>query len=193
MKRGWGSFSFCLSVCLFKGHTQGIWRLPGWGLNWSCGPWPTSQPQQHRIHAVSVTHTTAHSNTGALIHWARPGIEPESSWMPVRFVSTEPQRELQELRSFFTRRFCLRALCSIFITCKTNKMPAQWIGDKGPEAWLLRVAQLGLGAWEEGGRLVKKTQVSCSLLQTQPPFKEDWQQLMRMLFHSPLFQTCHLY
>ena len=30
----------------------------------------------------------------SLIHWARPGIKPPSSWMLVRFVSTEPWREL---------------------------------------------------------------------------------------------------
>ena len=33
------------------------------------------------------TYTTAHGNTGALTHWARTGIEPTSSWMPVRFVN----------------------------------------------------------------------------------------------------------
>ena len=32
------------------------------------------------------------SNTGSLTHWARPGIEPTSSWILVRFVSTEPQK-----------------------------------------------------------------------------------------------------
>ena len=36
---------------------------------------------------------TAHSNAGSLTHWARPGIEPASSWILVRFVSTEPWRE----------------------------------------------------------------------------------------------------
>ena len=41
-----------------------------------------------------VTYTTAHSNTGSLTHWARPGMEPVSSWIPVGFISTELQREL---------------------------------------------------------------------------------------------------
>ena len=44
--------------------------------------------------ASSVTYTTAHSNAGSLTHWARPGIEPTSSWILVRFVSVEPQQEL---------------------------------------------------------------------------------------------------
>ena len=43
------------------------------------------------------TYTTAHGNAGSLTHWARPGIEPATSWFPVGFVSTVPQRELQHL------------------------------------------------------------------------------------------------
>ena len=39
-------------------------------------------------------YTTAHGNAGSLTHGARPGIEPVSSWMLVRFVSTEPRQEL---------------------------------------------------------------------------------------------------
>ena len=44
----------------FVGHTQGIWKFSGQGLNTShiCDPC-------HRC-----------SNTGSLIHWAGPGIEP---------------------------------------------------------------------------------------------------------------------
>ena len=32
----------------------------------------------------------AHGNTRFLTHKARPGIEPKSSWILVRFVTTEP-------------------------------------------------------------------------------------------------------
>ena len=39
----------------------------------------------------------AHSNTGSLTHWTRPGIEPATSWFLVRFVSTVPRRELPDL------------------------------------------------------------------------------------------------
>ena len=48
-----------------------------------------------QIGAVAVYLHQSHSNAGSLTHWARPGIEPASSWMLVRFVSTEPQWELQ--------------------------------------------------------------------------------------------------
>ena len=47
---------------------------------------------------MSATHSTAHGNAGSLSHWARPGIGPASTWMLVRFVSSEPWWEL--LHSF---------------------------------------------------------------------------------------------
>ena len=43
---------------------------------------------------VSVTCTTAHGNVRSLIHRAMPGITPVTSWMLVRFISSEPQQEL---------------------------------------------------------------------------------------------------
>ena len=42
--------------------------------------------------AASLHHS--HRNAGSPIHWARPGIEPASSWILVRFISTAPQWEL---------------------------------------------------------------------------------------------------
>ena len=48
----------------------------------------------NQIQASSATYTIAHSNVRSLTHWTRPGIEPVSSWMLVRFVSAEPRREL---------------------------------------------------------------------------------------------------
>ena len=56
--------------------------------------WPTPQPQQLQIWTVSVTYNTAHGNAGFLTHWVGLGIEPASPWILVRFVITEPQREL---------------------------------------------------------------------------------------------------
>ena len=41
-------------------------------------------------------YTTAHSNTGSLTHWARPGIEPTFSWILLGFVSIAPWLELLE-------------------------------------------------------------------------------------------------
>ena len=40
------------------------------------------------------TYTIAHDNAGSPTHWARPGIEPASSWILFGFISVVPQGEL---------------------------------------------------------------------------------------------------
>ena len=67
--------------------------------SYSCRPQP--QPQPHQIWAVSVTYATAHGNARSLTQWARPGMEPATSWFLVRFVSPAPWRELQVFFFFF--------------------------------------------------------------------------------------------
>jgi len=46
---------------------------------------------------MSVTYTTANSNAISLAHGVRPETKPMSSWMPVSFISPEPQWELLPL------------------------------------------------------------------------------------------------
>ena len=46
------------------------------------------------IRATDAGLRHSHSNVRSLIHWARPGIEPATSWVLVRFVSAAPQWEL---------------------------------------------------------------------------------------------------
>ena len=79
---------------VFQGHIHIIWSFPGQGLNWSCSCQPTPQPQQHKIQAMSMTYITAHCNAGSFTHLEKPGIEAASSWMLVRFVSSEPRQKL---------------------------------------------------------------------------------------------------
>ena len=45
---------------------------------------------------MSAAYTTAHGNAGSPTHCTKPGIEPASSWILVRFFSAEPQWELFE-------------------------------------------------------------------------------------------------
>ena len=52
----------------------------------------TATPDPSR---VCDLHTADH-NAGFLTYWARPGIEPRSSWILVAFITTELQWELQE-------------------------------------------------------------------------------------------------
>ena len=70
---------------------------------------------------------TPHGNTRSLTHWAGPGIEPTSSWVLVRFVSTEPQWELQKLLLFMkTCDFCLYRSC-----------PCPWSETRSSEGCIL--------------------------------------------------------
>ena len=64
----------------------------------ACICWPTPQPQQFQIQAASATYTTGHGNARSLTLWVRPGTEPASSWVLVRFVSTGPRQELLILK-----------------------------------------------------------------------------------------------
>ena len=82
---------------ILHGCTCSIWSFPGYRSNQSYSCQPTTPPQQCQIRAVSATYTRAHSNAGSLTHCAKPGIIPRSSWTLVRFVTAEPQRELQPL------------------------------------------------------------------------------------------------
>ena len=46
---------------------------------------------------MSATYTIAHGDARSLTHCAGPGIEPESSWILVRFTSAESQWGLQKV------------------------------------------------------------------------------------------------
>ena len=78
-------FFFCLFVFLGP-HLQHMEVPRLRGSNWSCSCWPMPEPQQRGIRAASATYTPAHSNTGSLTHWARPGIESATSRFLVGFV-----------------------------------------------------------------------------------------------------------
>ena len=50
-------------------------------------PMACGSSQQCRIRAVPANYTTAHGNAGSFTHWARPGIEPTSSWTLAGFLT----------------------------------------------------------------------------------------------------------
>ena len=84
-----------------------MWRFPGYGWSWNYSCRPTPQPQQHQSRSTSATYTTAEDNARSLSHWARPGIEPASLWILVRFLSAETQQELH--------LYCMNFALSTFI------------------------------------------------------------------------------
>ena len=47
-----------------------------------------------RIGAPPTSLHHSHRSARSLIHWVRPGSEPASSWIPVGFITAEPQWEL---------------------------------------------------------------------------------------------------
>ena len=94
-----GTLFFNFYYCFLGLHPwqMGVLRL---GSNPSLSCRPTPQPQQLGIQAAPATYITAHSNAGSLTYWARPGIEPASSWILVRFISSLPQWEFQHVMYF---------------------------------------------------------------------------------------------
>ena len=70
-----------------------MWKFSGLWSNWSCSCWPMPQSQQLEIRAASLTYTTACSKAGSLTDWVRPGIESESSLIPVGFLTHWVTRE----------------------------------------------------------------------------------------------------
>ena len=89
------------------------WRL---GSNWTCSHQP------HGIQATSVIHTTAHGNAESLTHWARLGIEPTSSWMPVGFPN--PWAMAGTLPSPFKKRG--------WLTRNSTVLQSWWLGTQSP-------------------------------------------------------------
>ena len=80
------SFYYLFIYCLFRATpaAYGSSQARGWNGTVATG--------LHHSHSnagseLSVSYTTAHGSAGSLIHWARPGIEPATSWMLVRFVN----------------------------------------------------------------------------------------------------------
>ena len=77
-----------LSLFFFFRAALSAYRSSQVGFNQSYSCQPVSHPQQCRIWASYATYTRTHSNAGSLTHQARPGIEPTSSWILVRFITT---------------------------------------------------------------------------------------------------------
>ena len=94
-------FLFLFIFFLFRALPMACGSSQARGKIRNCSCQPTPQPQQHGIWAsASATYTTAYGNAGSPIRWARPGFEPASAWILVRFISAGPQQELPSLEWF---------------------------------------------------------------------------------------------
>ena len=65
-------------------------------------------------------YNTAHGNVGSLTHWVGPRIEPASSWMLVRLVTTEPQQELLVFPLFFCQEKYHSVLCCTVVSVRAR-------------------------------------------------------------------------
>ena len=113
---------------------------------------PTPQQQQHRILAVSVTYTTAHSNAGSLTHWARPGVEPSSLWILVRFFTCWDTAGTPSFFFFFKYNFSPHKTC----TLKTHPKSDWYHLSSTPFLFLLNlqdIRNLKANAWLSGSLL----------------------------------------
>ena len=83
------------------------------------------QPQPWVIQPISVTYTAAHGNARSLTHWARPVIEPASSWMLVKFVNHwATMGTLQPLKLRFSKILELKK--TLFIKILSLSRPGIW-------------------------------------------------------------------
>ena len=64
-----------------------------------------SSQTKGRTGAAAAGLCHSHSNTGSLTHGAGPKVKPSSSWILVKFLTTEPQRELLYL--FFSNNYII--------------------------------------------------------------------------------------
>ena len=94
----------CFAACTACGNFQA--RIESELL---CTVTATKDPNQ----VCDLHHCSWH--TRSLTHWERPGIKLTSSWIPVGFVTTEPQWEL----------WCFKIFCRLFFCCSNGRTPAR--------------------------------------------------------------------
>ena len=124
---------------------------------------PMPQPQQHRIWAMSVTYTTACGKVGSLTHWARPGIEPVSSWLLVRSVNCWALTGTPWTTLFFSTIGCYIIPILVLKSVISLRSPGSFYWKRVLETkiWLLGnlIATWVLLLWGSLGCLSKETYV----------------------------------
>ena len=89
----------------------------------TCGTWNSWAQRSNLHHNSDPNVCSVDTRSRSLIHWAGPGIEPRSSWILVRFVTTEPRWELLTLRLKLqvSKVFVSIVVSPIVISFKTQK------------------------------------------------------------------------
>ena len=74
----WDKFIYLKFLFLFRATPAAV-EVPRLGVKWELHLLTMPQPQQCQILVTSAIYAAACGNTGPLIRWMRPGIEPASS------------------------------------------------------------------------------------------------------------------
>ena len=80
---------------------------------------------ESELQLLAYTTATAHSNAKSLTHWAKPGIEPTSSWILVSFITAEPQQELPK-NWFFNKVLTAIQWKNIILTNDKKILSISW-------------------------------------------------------------------
>jgi len=103
---------------------------------------------------MSATYTTANSNAGSLSHWARPGIEPASSWILVWFISAAPKWEL------WKKYFWAASVCQALFEARLSQHQIYWrLVPMISFLWLLGQMITNLLAWNNRHLFVDSSKV----------------------------------
>ena len=81
----------CLFVCLFFRVAPAAYGSSQARVQIGAAPAGLHHRHSKHIQIVSSAYNAAHGNAGSLTHRVRLGIKPASSWLPVGFITTEPQ------------------------------------------------------------------------------------------------------
>ena len=92
IRRYW--FTCIFSFFAFQGHTYGIWKIPGQGMNRSYSCWPVPQPQQHGIQATSSITPQLMATLDPLPTQQGQGLNPRPHESQLGQLTTEPRKEL---------------------------------------------------------------------------------------------------
>ena len=134
----------------FQGCTHGIGGFPGQGSNQSYSRQPMPQPQQCWIQAASAAYTIVHETPDPQPTTDQGQGSKLSSWILVRFVSTEPQWELPKKAFLKIMRLCFISVLVTFPKFHSPKIKdakQQLFRIIGAILLIMWITQLRFGAW----------------------------------------------
>ena len=89
---------FCVRVCFLRATPMAYGNFQARGRIGAVAASLYHSHSNNRSKPHPTTYTTTYRNGRSLTHWARPGMEPESSWILVGFFTASlPQELLSDL------------------------------------------------------------------------------------------------